>query len=215
MNAEEVGGNPALSTAAVDFIEQHMVFPGGLPQSNIFKRKFSFVFPLRKFLFVCEFHFLCISIHYKVTDAMKAKMDEIDLDTNVEVLLQRCLALERYLSNFASNPTRNRLVQVTIGKNRRRRQNRGQTFIYIGLRVNPDNPQRLLPTSNQLQTPIRTPIVVNRPPPTRDPAAPGPSTSEAYRVKRRLSFSTPAGNSTIDFSVTDAFGQLSLDSESD
>lgn len=137
-------------------------------------------------------------------------MLEMDVDTNIKIMVPRNGGLEKYLLERAAlNRRRNRLsmpirnIPFGVRGARRIRNRRPTTIVYIGIRANPDN---AMEAKN-----APTPWIPPR------PATPRPS------VYRRLTF-TPspplhvidsppvAEDSLVDFSFNDAFGSLSLDS---
>lgn len=142
---------------------------------------------------------------------MKAKLDEMDVALNTVIRVPRNTGLEQH-RNLTLRP---RLASYPAVRNipfgvRGRRNQRRQTIMFIGVLPNPDNVQ---------MSPIQETTPQVRP----EPWAPARLSTPARRVYRRLTF-TPspdqnvlaaeaiAEDSLVDFSFTENFGNLSLDS---
>lgn len=140
-----------------------------------------------------------------MTEAMKKKIVEMDVATNVKVVLPRNSSLEAHLLQNAAAIRNRRLLSAPI-KNipfgiRGRRRVRRQTVLFIGMRPNPDNVRQNQPSTSSLSAPAQTPSTSAQPPTPESPA--------------RNVVDASNDNSCIELTFSDAFGRLSLDSDSD
>lgn len=142
---------------------------------------------------------------------MKAKKDEMDVALNTVVRVPRNTGLEQHLLQRRNLLMRPRLASypavrnIPFGVRGRRRNRRLMTVMFIGVQPNPDH---------LVQTP---PSQVRPAPwvPARNPT-PAPACRRLLFPpspdQNVLASETAAEDSLIDFSFTENFGQLSLDS---
>lgn len=122
---------------------------------------YSFVFPRSVFFWHCIYFILFHFIFFSVTAAMKKKMNEFDVDSNVQIVVPRNMDLEKKLLDMAMMSRRrnrlslpNRHIPFGIRGARRIHTRRATTVMFVGITANPD---KLGNHVAQAPTPIPSP----------------------------------------------------------
>lgn len=141
--------------------------------------------------------FVIYIFSFKVTPAMIKKISEMDVDTNVKIIAPRNGCLEKYLIQKPTNPVQypqrrnHRLLSAPIrclpfGIRGRRRRDRRQSILFIGMRPDVDN--------------------VAPPPPAVRPPTPTPN----QNILSRPTSPAVIDMSLLESSFSESFGQLSI-----